>query len=107
MAQTFDPTIQDRTSFSHKSLPQANPITSGNSLLIQNQRIYTASYQQGFETGGSVNLSYNDHYLNENAPTDVLNPSQAPTLSITIQHNLLQGLGVAVNTQGIRVRQAQ
>ena len=106
VAQTYDPAVQESTTFSHKSLPQANAVTSGNSLLIQGQRIYTASYQQGFETGGSVNVSYNEHYLNENAPTDVLNPSVAPALSITVQHNLLQGLGVAVNTQGIRVAKA-
>jgi outer membrane protein TolC len=106
VAQTYDPTVQESTSFSHKSLPQANAVSSGNSLLIQGQRVYTSSYQQGFETGGSVNVSYSNHYLNENAPTDVLNPSVAPALSITVQHNLLQGLGVAVNTQGIRVAKA-
>jgi outer membrane protein TolC len=103
VAQTYDPSFQDGTTFSHRSLPQANAVSSGNSLLITNQRVYTASYQQGFETGGSVNISYNEHYLNENAPTDVLNPSVAPTLSISIQQNLLQGLGVAVNTQNIKV----
>lgn len=106
VAQTYDPTVQEGTTFSHRSLPQPNAITSGNSVLIQGQRIYSASYQQGFETGGSVNVSYNNHYLNENAPTDVLNPSEAPTLSITIQHNLLQGLGIAVNTKDIRVAKA-
>ena len=106
VAQTYDPTVQDATTFSHKSLPQANTVTSGNSLLIQGQRIFTDSYQQGFETGGSVNVSYNEHYLNESAPTDLLNPSVAPTLSISIQHNLLQGLGVAVNTKDIRVAKA-
>jgi outer membrane protein TolC len=106
VAQTYDPTFQEASTYSHKSLPQANTVTSGNALLISNQRIYTDSYQQGFETGGSVNISYNEHYLNENAPTDVLNPSVAPTLSISIQHNLLQGLGVAVNTKDIRVAKA-
>ena len=70
-------------------------------VLIQGQRIYTGSYQQGFETGGSINVSYNNHYLNENAPSDLLNPSVAPTLSISLQQNLLQGFGVAVNTKDI------
>jgi outer membrane protein len=106
VAQTYDPTVQEATTFSHRSLPQANTLTSGNSLLVQGQRIFTGSYQQGFETGGSVNVSYNEHYLNENAPTDVLNPSVAPTLSIQVQHNLLQGLGIAVNTKDIRVAKA-
>ncbi len=106
VAQTYDPAIQESTVFSHRSLPQANTITSGNALIIQGQRIYTGSYQQGFETGGSVTVNYNEHYLNETAPTDVLNPSVAPTLSIQIQQNLLQGLGTAVNTKDIRVAKA-
>ena len=106
IAQTYDPTIQEATTFSHRSLPQPNAITSVTSILIQNQRIYSGSYQQGFESGGSVNVSYNNHYLNENAPTDLLNPSVAPSASIQVQHNLLQGLGVAVNTKDIRVAKA-
>jgi outer membrane protein TolC len=106
VAQTYDPTVQQSDSFSHKSLPQANSIQSITNDLIQGQRVYTGSYQQGFETGGSVNISYNDHYLNENAPTDLLNPSVAASASIQIQHNLLQGLGIAVNTKDIRVAKA-
>jgi outer membrane protein len=106
IAQTYDPTVQEATTFTHKTLPQPDAVQSVTSVLIQNQRIYTGSYQQGFETGGSVNVSYNEHYLNENAPTDLLNPSVAPSASISVQHNLLQGLGVAVNTRDIRVAKA-
>jgi outer membrane protein TolC len=103
VAQTFDPSIQEATTFSHRTLPQPNATASVTSVLIQNQRIYTGSYQEGFATGGSVNVSYNNHYVNENAPTDLLNPSVAPTVSIRVQHNFLQGFGIPVNTQGIRV----
>ena len=103
VAQTFDPSIQESTDFSHKSLPQSDEVQTLSPLLIQNQRIYSGSYQQGFLTGGSVNVSYNNHYLNENAPTDVLNPSLAPTLSVSIQQNLLQGLGSAVNGRQIEI----
>jgi outer membrane protein TolC len=106
IAQTYDPTVQESTTFGHKSLPQPDAVQSVTDVLVQNQHIYTGSYQQGFETGGSVNVSYNEHYLNENAPTDFLNPSVAPSASIQIQHNLLQGLGVAANTRDIRVAKA-
>jgi outer membrane protein len=102
VAQTYDPTIQEATTFSHRSLPQPSTVQT-TSVLVQGQRIYTASYQEGFETGGSVTLSYNNHFLNENAPTDVLNPSVAPTLSVSVSQNLLQGFGVAVNTKDITV----
>ncbi len=50
-------------------------------------------------------MSYRDSYLNENAPTDVLNPSSAPSLTLTFQQNLLRGFGVAVNARTIRVSQ--
>jgi outer membrane protein len=103
VTQTLDPTFQEATTFSHRSIPQANSVLSVTNVLIQNQRVYSGSLQEGFLSGGSVTASYTDHYLNENAPTDVLNPSVAPTLSISFLHYLLQGFGVAVNGRNIKI----
>ncbi len=103
VAQTFDPNIQEATTFSHKTVPSANSVNSAVSVLVQGQRTYTGSYTQGFVYGGSATVSYSDHYVNENAPLDLTNPSVFPTVSISLQQNLLQGLGVAVNTRSIRV----
>jgi outer membrane protein len=99
----LDPSIQESTSFVHRSSPQPNVVQSVTSVLVQGARNYSASYQQGFLSGGSATLTFADHYLNENAPTDTLNPSVAQTLSINFQHNLLQGFGVAVNARNITV----
>jgi outer membrane protein TolC len=103
VTQTLDPSVQEASTFSHRTTPQPDVIQSITPVLIANTRVFTASYQQGFLTGGSINVTYSDHYLNENAPTDVLNPSVAPTLSISFQHNLLRGFGVAVNARTITV----
>ncbi len=103
VAQTFDPSIQGSTAFSHKTLPQFDQVQTFNPVLIDNARVYSTSYQQGFLSGGSVNVSYNNHYLNENAITDVLNPSVAPTLSVSLQQNLLQGFGAKVGGRQIEV----
>jgi outer membrane protein len=102
--QTLDPAIQEQSLFSHQSTPQQNSVQSLTAVLIQNRRNYTGSLQEGFLIGGSATVTYTDHYLNENAPTDVLNPSSAPTLSIQYQQNLLNGFGVAVNGRTISVR---
>jgi outer membrane protein len=102
----LDPSIQESTSFIHRSNPQPNSVQSITDLLVQGARNYTASYQQGFLTGGGVTVTFANHYLNENAPTDTLNPSVAPTLSISVQQNLLQGLGIAVNARTITVAKA-
>jgi len=103
VAQTLDPSLQVTSTFSHTTTPQPNVVQSVTPVLVSNTRVYTGSFQEGFLTGGAVNLSFSNHYLNENAPTDVLNPSSAPNLSIAFQHNLLQGFGVAVNARNITV----
>jgi outer membrane protein TolC len=103
VTQTLDPTFQDTSTFSHKTIPQPDTIQSGVLALIDNTRVYTSSLQEGFLSGGSVTVSYSEHYLKENAPSDVLNPSEAPSLSVSAQQYLLNGFGVAVNARTITV----
>ena len=103
VAQTLDPAIQETSVFSHTTAPQPDAVQTILSVLQSNTRVYSGSLQEGFLTGGSVNVSYSDHYLNENAPTDILNPSSSVSLSASFQHNLLQGFGRAVNARTITV----
>lgn len=103
IAQTLDPTVQEATTFSHISSPQFNTTQSGNPLLLLSTHAYTGSYQQGFLFGGNVTATYSDHYLKENAATDFLNPSVAPTLTVGFRQNFLQGFGAAVNGRQIEV----
>lgn len=103
VTQTLDPSIQEATTFAHRTSPQANSSQSLTQALVDNSRNSSATFQQGFLTGGSVSLSYKDSFLRENSPTDALNPSVADSLSITMQHNLLQGRGRAVNERNIVV----
>jgi len=101
IAQTLDPSIQESNAFSHVTTPQFNIVQSENPILVSITRAYTGTYQQGFLFGGNVTGTYSDHYLSENAPTDFLNPSSAPTLSLSFRQNLLQGFGAAVNGRQI------
>jgi outer membrane protein len=105
ISQTLDPVIQESTVFSHQTAPQADTVQSVLPVLISNTRNASFTYQQGFLIGGNVTVNYKDSYLNENAPTDVLNPSSAPSVTLTFQQNLLRGFGVAVNARTIRVSQ--
>jgi outer membrane protein len=103
VTQNLDPIIQENSTFSHISSPQPDEVQSGVFNLIQNTRAYSGSYQQGYLAGGIAQVSYNDHYLSENASSDLLNPSVAPTLSVSVQQNLLRGFGVATNARTITV----
>lgn len=99
----LDPALQDTTFFSHQSVPQPDAEQSRVYNLIQNKRLFSGSFTQGLISGGQFSISFSESYLNENAPTDVLNPSVAPSLSVSIQHNFLQGFGVGVNSRTIAV----
>ncbi len=104
IAQTLDPSITGSAIFSHTSVPQFNNTLSLTNVLISATHVYNASLQQGFLSGGSATLSFNEHYLNENAPSDILNPTVAPSISLSFQQNLLRGFGVAVNARSITAR---
>jgi outer membrane protein TolC len=103
VTQTLDPIVQEASTWSHKTAPQADIVQTITPVLISNSRVYTATYTQGYLPGGSASLTYTDHYLNENAPTDILNPSVAPSLSLSFQQPLLNGFGTAVNARTITV----
>jgi outer membrane protein TolC len=100
---TLDPVVQQADTFSHLSAPQANARLSGVENLIQSKRRYFTSISQGLITGGQVSLSFSDSYLNENAPTDILNPTSATVLQLSVRQNLLQGFGIALNSRNITV----
>jgi len=104
VAQTLDPSITGSAIFSHTSVPQYNNTLSLTDVLVSATHVYNASYQQGFLGGGAATLSFNEHYLSENAPSDILNPTVAPGISLSFQQNLLRGFGVAVNARSITAR---
>jgi outer membrane protein len=106
ITQVLDPVVQDLSFWGHFTTPQNNTLQSGTTALIDGKRVTSASISQGTLTGGTVTLSGNASYLNENALSDTLNPTDAGSLSLSIQQNLLQDFGRAVNARSITVAQS-
>jgi outer membrane protein TolC len=100
---SLDPTFQTTQTFSHKSLLQPNTIQAGLYNLVDLTRNNTTSVTEGLITGGQVSITYRDSYLNENALSDILNPSSSPVLTISLRHNFLQGFGAGVNSRNITI----
>lgn len=103
---TLDPAFQYSASFSHRSTLYADEVISGLYNVQDNSRNYAATWSQGLITGGQFSVKYTESYLNENAPSDTPNPTYAPSISISFQHNLLQGFGTAVNSRFITTAKA-
>ncbi len=99
----LDPVLQNTSLYSHLTYPQANTTQSQISALVNTRHIFNTFVQQGLITGGYVQVSANESYLQENTPTDILNPSVASVVQIYARHNLLSGFGVNVNSRFIRV----
>lgn len=103
----LDPVFQNATSFQHITTPQPNATVSQVPTLIDSRHIINSFVQQGLITGGFVQITANESYLKENAPTNNLNPGVAPVVQITVRHSLLQGFGEAVNRRFITVAEKQ
>jgi outer membrane protein len=106
VTQNLDPVYQHASTFSHTSNPQPNAVQSVTLNLISRTRAHAANFQQGLLSGGLVSVRYNQNYLLENSPSNILNPSTAANAQISIQHNLLRGFGIGVNARTIRVARA-
>jgi outer membrane protein len=103
VTQNLDPVFQNGTNFSHTSYPYPTPVVSFTSTLISTQHVYDSFVQQGLLSGGYVQVTANEAYLKQNAPSDFLNPAVAPVVQIYLRHNLLQGFGTGINGRFIRV----
>jgi len=103
---TLDPVLQSTQVFSHLSSPQSNSTQSQVENLISSKRQYSDSIRTGYDLGGSVSLSFNNSYLDENSPVNFLNPSNIVSLQLSVQQNLLQGFGRALNNRNITVAKA-
>lgn len=102
-AQVLDPFVQNQTSFSHITYPQAIQAISGVPTLVDTQKIYSNLIQQGLPTGGFVQFKSYDQGLNENAPGDNYNPASGSYLQLISQIPVFQGRGLAVNSRQIKV----
>lgn len=101
----LDAVLQNSTLFSHLTNLQPDTAVSQEVTLIQTHDQVNSFVQQGFLTGGFVQVTANYSYLKENAPTDIINPSVQPVVQLYVRHNFLQGSGPSVN--GIYIRSAE
>ncbi|HTW63357.1 MAG TPA: TolC family protein [Bryobacteraceae bacterium] len=103
VTQNLDPVLQNATDYAHTTTPQYQTVVSQTDALVNTSHVIDSFVQEGFLSGGYVQVSANESYLKQNAPTDYLNPSVYPIVQIYLRQNFLQGFGTGVNGRFISV----
>ena len=99
----LDPVFQAGWQGNHLSRPQSNTVGTGTTSLVIDTKSAFANLQQGFLTGTTVGLSYNQSYTkNNNVKSDLNNLNQG-SIALNITQRLLQGFGFSVNNRNIRI----
>jgi outer membrane protein TolC len=101
----FDSTLQNTTSFSHLTTPEANTILSQTNALVQSAHTYNTVYSQGLITGGQLQYREYQQTFAENAPGDFVNPSSEARMDLIYRQPLLQSFGTRLNSRTIRISQ--
>ena len=99
----LDPQILSSFQVGHRTTPETNLILSETSALTDDYRQFQIAYSQQFITGTSATLTFYDRSDNYNSVVYQFNPYLSGYLDLTINQNLLQGFGRAVNDRDIRV----
>jgi outer membrane protein len=103
----FDPILVVNTDWARASIPVNNPLSSGVGIattpfnLIDYNAYANVSYTQGFHTGTSISVAFDNVRSSTNSPDTIFNPAVQSTFAVTIQQPLLNGFGILPNTRYI------
>ena len=101
---SYDPAITSTVNWARNAQIQTNSVTAGGQS-VNTTDIGTRNFGvvQGFPTGGTATLGFNNNSSTTNNTNAIFLPSYSSGLSLQANQPLLQGFGLAVNTRNIRV----
>jgi outer membrane protein len=105
---SFDPVISGQLNWIYANVPVNNPFLSGLGVISQatpsivsDSQNINFTYSQGFHTGTSLSISFNNDRSTNNSGQNLFNPAWTSSLTITIAQPLLSGFGILPNTRFI------
>lgn len=99
----LDPQIVGNVGWSHESDIQNSIFLPQVRSLNSNTTVADVEYQQGFTSGGNLDLFFNNSRLNQNNPLLLYNPTVASNVGITFTQPLLRGFGFEANRRYIKI----
>lgn len=99
----FDPAVVGLVNWQHTSTPQASFLSYGQNALVTNAFTANGGIQQGFSTGGQMQVGFNNTHQSWNSLTSSYSPFTGSSLGVTVTQPLLRGFGRALNRRFIRI----
>ena len=104
---SFDPTLSSSLSYNSQTAPVNNPFTSGTGTtttldsLSTHTAQYNVQYSQGFATGTTMTVSWNNSRASSTSASNFFNPYVQSALTVSFSQQLLNGFGLSVNRRNI------
>lgn len=100
---TYDPALTGQLNYSHQSTPEISPASYGTDNLIATTMNANAGLTQGFSTGTTAALSFDNTRNTINSKSVNYSPYVTAGLSLTVTQPLLRGFGRSMNRRYIRM----
>ena len=94
-----DPLLTGTAQLQRSTTPEPNQFITGAPTLIQNTDSYNFQYQQGYRTGATLTVGFQNTRLTTNSFRSGYSPELDSTFNAQITQHLLNGFGIGVNTR--------
>jgi outer membrane protein len=100
----LDPVLGSNISWGHTTSVNPNTIVSGGATtVLGSNKVANFNLQQGFITGGTATLNYNNAISDTNNPGNTYNPNTTANTGLIFTQPLLSGFGLSLNRRFIRI----
>jgi outer membrane protein len=107
----YDPTLTTQVSFDDRKTPINNPFISGTgtaatataATLFSHAATYTNSLTEGFSTGTTATVGWNNTRASSSPTANFFNPDVSSSLVVGVQQQLLNGFGRFANRRNILI----
>jgi outer membrane protein TolC len=100
----LDPVLGSTIQWGHTTSVNSNAITTGGQTsVVGSNKVANFNLNQGFITGGSATLNFNNSISDTNNPGNTYNPNTNANTGLQFTQPLLSGFGLALNRRFIRI----
>jgi outer membrane protein len=96
-----DPVLSGTIQLERAATPEPNQFITGAPTLIANTDVYNFQYQQGYRTGATFTLGFQNSRVTTNSFRSGYSPELQSTFKAQITQPLLNGFGIGINTRFI------